>query len=171
MQETFAGNGATCVFSSAFFRAGVFRSRRRRNCGHQCLLWCCAVSAVGSLGACWPGQLGHGASSRCQLPRVRQAVGFHSAVWHRGSILLHRSWGVQRALLSVLHLAAACYRTVQPRGHFNLLRFLRRAAAVLNHSAVCYPQDCSAQGSLPLAVVEVSRFMEIMACTVGRQLA
>ena len=59
-----------------------------------------------------------------QLPRVRQAIGFHSAVRHRGSILLLRLWGVQRALLSVLHLAAACYRTVRPRGHFNLLRFL-----------------------------------------------
>ena len=106
-----------------------------------------------------------------QLPRVRQAIGFHSAVRHRGSILLLRLWGVQRALLSVLHLAAACYRTVRPRGHFNLLRFLGREASVLSNSAVCYPQDCSAQGSLPLAVVAVRRFMGITACTLGRRLA
>ena len=102
-----------------------------------------------------------------QLPRVRQAIGFHS---DRGSILLLRLWGVQRALLSVLHLAAACYRTVRPRGHFNLLRFLGREASVLSNSAVCYPQDCSAQRSLPF-VVAVRRFMGITACTLGRRLA
>jgi hypothetical protein len=76
-----------------------------------------------------------------------------------------------RARTSVLNLAVACYRTVQPRGRFNLLWFLRRAASVLNHSAVCYPQDCPAQGSLPLAAVAVGRLMGIMACSAGRRLA
>ena len=76
-----------------------------------------------------------------------------------------------RARTSVLNLAAVCYRTVQPRGRFNLLWFWRRAASVLNHIAVCYPQDCSAQGSLPFTVVAVGRFMGIMACSAGRRLA
>jgi hypothetical protein len=76
-----------------------------------------------------------------------------------------------RAHTSVLNLAAVCYRTVQPMGRFNLLWFLRPAASVLNHSAVCYPQDCSAQESLPCAVVAVSSFMGIMACRAGRRLA
>ena len=50
------------------------------------------------------------------------------------------SWVARRAHTSVLNLAAVCYRTVQPMGRFNLLWFLRPAASVLNHSAVCYPR-------------------------------
>jgi hypothetical protein len=111
------------------------------------------------MGACWPGQLGHGAIGNWFAQRsAAQTVDLISSV-------------LGRARTSVLNLAAVCYRTVQPRGRFNLLWFLKPAASVLNHSAICYPQDCSAQASLPCAVVAVSRFMGIMACSAGRRLA
>ena len=111
------------------------------------------------MGACWPGQLGHGAISNWFAQRsAAQRVALITSV-------------LGRAHTSVLNLAAVCYRTVQPMGRFNLLWFLRPAASVLNHSAVCYPQDCSAQESLPCAVVAVSSFIGIMACSAGRRLA
>ena len=165
MQQTFAGNGAKCVFSSGFFCAGVVQIKASPKLWTSVLVLVMCSFRGGLMGhtlarPAWPW-------SSCHVCG-RQLV---FTARHRGSILLLRLWGVQRALLSVLHLAAACYRTVRPRGHFNLLRFLGREASVLSNSAVCYRQDCSAQGSLPLAVVAVRRFMGITACTLGRRLA
>jgi len=131
-------NGAKCVFSSVFYQRGLFRSRRRHNCLHHCLFWWCAV--WGSMGACWPGQLGHGAIGNWFAQR---------SVRHRGSILLHRSWGVHILLYWISlrsatglfspWVASICCgswglqrlywttarsvtpRTVQPKSHFHAL--------------------------------------------------
>ena len=74
---------------------------------------------------------GHGASSNCRLPHVPQAICWHSAPSHRGSVLLHPSCVVGRA-------SCTC---------------------ALNLIAAFSPQDSCAHGSLPLTVLVVGDFI------------
>lgn len=74
---------------------------------------------------------GHGASSNCRLPHVPQAICWHSAPSHRGSVLLHPSCVVGRA-------SCTC---------------------ALNLIVAFSPQDSCAHGSLPLTVLVVGDFI------------
>ena len=55
---------------------------------------------------------GHGASSNCRLPHVPQAICWHSAPWHRGSVLLHPSCGA-----CILHFCIEPHYGFLPPGH------------------------------------------------------
>jgi hypothetical protein len=55
--------------------------------------------------------VGHRASSNCRLAHVPQAICWHSAPWHRGSVLLHPSCGA-----CILHLCIEPHCGLFPPG-------------------------------------------------------
>ena len=163
MQQTFAGNGAKCVFSSGFFCAGVVQIKASPKLWTSVLVLVMCSFRGGLMGhtlarPAWPWSSCH----VCGRQLVFTATEGRSYYFGFGACSVH-------FFLYCIWL----WPVTGPfgGGHFNLLRFLGREASVLSNSAVCYPQDCSAQGSLPLAVVAVRRFMGITACTLGRRLA
>jgi hypothetical protein len=170
MQEPFAGNGATCVFSSAFFRAGGVQIQASPK------LWTSVLALVmcsfrgGLIGRmlarpAWPWSLFPMTAATCAAGSWFSQRGVAQRVDLITSVL-----GVQRALLYCISLRPVT-GLFSPGVTSICCGSWGGAAAVLNHSAVCYPKGCSAQGSLPLAVVALRRLMGIMACTVGRRLA
>jgi hypothetical protein len=81
--------------------AGDICRQQGQVCLQKCLLWRKGwsdpgVTEIVNISACFDDvqfRWGHGASSNCRLPHVPQAICWHSAPWHRGSVLLHPSCG------------------------------------------------------------------------------